>query len=361
MPSRLIQIALLFFATVALAGSSGPPSMEFAPVPWYALDAATPPIVTVGDGTRRFELLPTLEWHQLCAWEKPSVKTPWGEAGWTAMVPQGDCAIEVDVTRISVAFGGSRDTLVEWAGVLGLAERKVERVVLEFADGTRTELPLAEWPRTPWLSYSYNFHGRPFPQRVLTYGSADELLSEVEVSDWIRPYCLVEEMCARDSERDPGAWMIAASNGEDLPHLPFGRATARRTYDLVSGSTALRAILGGRRYRVEDLGLWRTCDWRRPLGTWARVRLAKRAAVEADWPFVRLTKDGNFYTKHHQRRAIARLASLLVIVDKRGRLVAVEPEEIASESPIRFDHRIVNTTTSPGAHLTGQTDCNLDY
>ena len=330
------------------SGASGDPTAE---------DANTPPVISVGDGVRRFSINPTLEFGALCAWAEVSILQPPNEAyNESGGVAPENCAIEVNTIKPYVIVSGRSDLVVDWAGVLGLAERNVERIVLRLEDGSSHELALKKWPKTPWSWFSYDFHERPFPDLVLAYDSSGRLLAKMDLASRIRPYCLVDEVCRRDSERMPGPKINAYATGDDI--YWFSQSDARRTYEVVTHDPSVAQILDGQQYWVEDLGLWLTCNWNHRLGTWARVVLAKRGAVEASWPYVELTPDGDHYVQRETRRRVARVKSLLVIVDRRGRIVTVDPYEHDWDDLTFSSARIVSTTTDPGVHWVGQTDCN---
>lgn len=92
---------------------------------------------------------------------------------------------------------------------------------------------------------------------VVAYDSDERVLVKTDLGSRIRPACLVEEVCHRDSERMSGQ-RINAYAADDSSWFP--QAEARRTYELVTQSALLQEMLGGRDYWVEDLGRSLTCD-----------------------------------------------------------------------------------------------------
>lgn len=340
-----------------LPDAGGPPS----PVVGTTSDEEDlPPVISVGDGVRRFSIEPTLETGGLCAFYQVAILSPQNEAyNESGGIDPTDCAIEVDTINAFVVVWGLSDLDVDLAAVLGLAERKVERVVLRLEDGSSHELPLKKWPKTSWSWFSYDFHKRPFPDLVIAYDSDKRVLAKKDLGNRIRPACLVEEVCRRDSERMSGQ-RINAYAADDSSWFP--QAEARRTYELVMRSALLEEILGGRDYWVEDLGRWLTCDWKGQLGTWARVVLERRlGALEATWPYVQLTPGGDDYVQLDAHRRLAIVRALLVMLDRGGRIVAVDPYVGNTFDLTRFsDERVLGTTIDVGPQWAGQTDCNVE-
>jgi hypothetical protein len=319
-----------------------------------------PPVISIGDGVRRFSIEPTLETDGLCAWYQVSILSPQSEAyGESGGIDPTDCAIEVETIKPVVVVWGRSDLDVDLVAVLALAERKVERVVLRLEDGSSQELPLKKWAKTPWSWFSSDFHKRPFPDLVVAYDSNKRVLAKTDLGSRIRPACLVKEVCHRESERMSGQRINAYATDDSFW---FPQAEARRTYELVTRSALLEEILGGRDYWVEDLGRSLTCDWKGQLGTWARVVLERRrGALEATWPYVELTPRGDDYVQREAHRRLAVVRALLVMLDRGGRIVAVDPYVGNTFDLTRFsDERVLGTTIDNGPQWVGQTDCNVD-
>jgi hypothetical protein len=321
-------------------------------------DSKLPPVISVDDGVRRFSIEPTREFDGLCAFYEAYVGPPGYGYGESPGINPNNCALKVKTIAPSVIVSGKRDTEVEWAGVLGLADRNVQHVVLQLEDGSKHELPLTPWRDTPWATYSFNFQQRPFPEFVLAYDASKKLLAKAGLSAGIRPDCLVEEVCGHNSERWTGAW-INAYPGNWVSH--FSQSDARRTYEIVMGDQRLKSILGTGAYWVDDFGPWLTCDWKGRLGTWANVMLPKPHALEADWPYAELTPAGNDYVLREEHRRVPDVSSALVLVDlSHGGVIAVDPYMEETTGLTFSGERIVTTTTDIGAHWVGQTDCNLN-
>jgi hypothetical protein len=362
-PKTLVSLAMLLVGAGALMGCGS--EKQASPAKPATSREKVPPVLSVGDGSRRFAIKPTREFGELCAWNQVTLAPPYSDSEYheSGGIDPENCAIEVKTILPYVVVGGRSDLAVDWAGVLGLAEKQVERVVLQLADGSREELPLKPWPNTPWSSFSFDFRPRPFPELVLAYGSEGQLLAKVNLAERIRPDCLVDEVCERDHERDRGPAINAYLGGSD-PVGWFPQQDARRTYELVMGDARLKEILGAREYWVEDLGLWLTCDWKRKLGTWATVRLGKVGTFDAEWPFAQLAPDGNSYVKRAERRRVGGVRNLLAVVDlERGRLVTIDPftggRWINEDSMLTFsDDRILHTTGAAYPVWKGQTGCN---
>src|SRR6266508_4013562 len=181
-----------------LPDSGGPPR----PVVGTTSDEQDlPPVISVGDGVRRFLIEPTLETDGLCAWYQVSILAPPSETyGESGGIDPTDCAIEVETIKPVVVVWGRSDLDVDLVAVFGLAESEVERIVLRLEDGSSHELPLNKWAKTPWSWFSYDFRKRPFPDFVVAYDSNERVLAKTDLGSRIRPACLVEEVCHRDSE-----------------------------------------------------------------------------------------------------------------------------------------------------------------
>jgi hypothetical protein len=303
-----------------------------------------PPILAVDDGVRRFELDPTWEGGQLCAFDKISAGA---DVGWTGGIEQGNCQLSVETVRPWVTYGGHSDLAVDWAGVIGLAENKVKRVVLVLADGSDQELELKEWPRTPWLAFKHNFEGPPLPASIVAFGEDDQALAKVDLRSRIQPSCFVDEICAHGSESPRSTW-ITDVDASEPQGLQLTRGQARATYEFLKRDQLLQEILRSREHWVEEVGLWYTCDYKGQLGTWARLRLAKAGVFERDWPSVKIARDGDSYVEKSRRARVAKVDGFFLLIDlKRRRLVAITPE-IDYEAVFRDDAIYNSTEWGPG-------------
>jgi hypothetical protein len=69
---------------------------------------------------------------------------------------------------------------------------------------------------------------------------------------------------------------------------------------------------------------------------------------ERDWPFVKITRDGNSYVEKSRRARVAKVDGFFLLIDlKRRRLVAITPE-IDYEVVFRDDAIYNSTEWGPG-------------
>ena len=239
-----------------------------------------------------------------------------------------DCKTVVHHIRPYIGFGGSSRTAVDWAGVLGLAERDVSRVELVLDDGSTVKLPLRPWPRSDWLSFEYGIHSRPFPKEALAYNSAGKLLAKTGLIAYINPECPLAETCQLgegESVNDP--WASLEDTGFASPNLLLRSNDAHASKRLIEADPRLRAILSGRAAPLREMCAWPNCHWSRLLGTWSRLRLVRPATIQSTWPFVELSPDGLSYEGHTIFARVVNVRSLFVLVDvRRNRVVAIDPE-----------------------------------